>query len=436
MNRIRRILNLRPGEGIPAFLLFIYLTLVLTAYIIQKSVRDALFLHQYGAMRLPLLYIAVAVLLGLAVSLYLKLSSRTGQIRLISGTLGLFMANGALLWWAARSDWRWLSIAYYLWANTSGIILTAQVWTLATTIFSIEQARRMFPFICSGGILGSTLGGIIASSGIKTIGMNNLILIPVVLLGGCLLTIQAIGEIYRRSPRGLHARPMTNRAGDRIRKVLRLMIRTRYLRLIAMLLSLSALVTLIVDFQFKVIIEQNYHNRDALAAFFGSFYAYVGFFSFLIQFFAGSRIFERYGLRVALLFLPMTLLGGTAALLAYPTLLWTGIFLKGSDGVIRGSIDKSTMEMLYVPVPQTVKVQVKAVIDMLIQRFSDGAGGVLLLVMTRVLGWGLLGVGAVNIVLLTVWIWTARATRREYQACVRRSPPTPQPTTEVRPEAA
>lgn len=424
MNWLRRLLNLEPGEGLTAILLFIYLTFVLTAYIIQKSVRDALFLHEYGAMRLPYLYVAVAILIGLVVAAYVRLSSRSGQIRLITGTLVLFMINGAAMWWTTGFNWKPLSVIYYLWANISGIILTAQGWTLATTILTPQQARRMFPLICSGGILGSMLGGMIAATGARRIGTDNLILIPVLLLGGCIIVVQLVGKVCRRAPQdpGLECEAQ---AGTSVGQVLRVTIRTRYLRLIASLLSLSAIVTLIVDFQFKVVIQQAFHNRDALAAFFGSFYAYVGLFSFCIQFLAGSRIFEKYGLRMALLFLPMTLLGGTAALLAYPTLMWTGIFLKGSDGVLRGSIDKSTMEMLYVPVPQSVKVQVKAVIDVLIQRFSDGVGGMVLLVMTHTLGFGLYGVGILNVLLLVLWIWIAHETRSEYQTALRESLPPP-----------
>jgi len=418
MNRWRRILNLERGEGLTAFLLFTYLTFTLSLYIVQKSVRDAFFLDEYGAMRLPYLYIAVALLIGIVVTIYVRLSSRVGQTTLISGTLLLFMANGVFLWWTTRFNWQPLSVIYYLWANTSGIILTAQVWTLATTILSTQQARRLFPLISCGGILGSTLGGWIVATGAKRIGTENLILIPVILLCGCFVIVQCLGPLYRKSHRDLlrlHSQPPdTGNVGE----VLRVTMRTRYLRLIATLLSLSAIVTLMVDFQFKYVIQQSIHDRDALASFFGSFYAYVGCFSFLIQFFAGSRILERYGLRLALLFLPMTLLGGTAALLAYPTMMWTGIFLKGTDGILRGSIDKSTVEMLYVPVPQSLKVQVKAVIDMLIQRFSDGVGGLLLLVMTQALGFGLFGVGVLNLVLLTAWIWIARQTRHEYQAAV------------------
>src|SRR5262249_49881967 len=113
------------------------------------------------------------------------------------------------------------------------------------------------------------------------------------------------------------------------------------------------------------------------------------------------------------------------ALLAYPVMIWTALFLKGSDGILRTSIDKSTMEMLYIPVPQSLKVQVKAVIDVLIGRFSDGAGGVILLALTQLFGFGLYGVGVVNGILLILWIWVARATRQEYQNAVHKTAPRP-----------
>src|SRR5689334_11127121 len=110
MTRIRRLLNLHDGEGIPALLLFAYMTLVLSAYVIQKAVRDALFLDEYGAMGLPYLYISVAVVIAIVVAVYVRLSHRMGQIKLISATLILFMVNGLLLW-GAGSHWRGLSIA-------------------------------------------------------------------------------------------------------------------------------------------------------------------------------------------------------------------------------------------------------------------------------------------------------------------------------------
>src|SRR5204862_4183600 len=127
--------------------------------------------------------------------------------------------------------------------------------------------------------------------------------------------VQATGYFFRHSSHNLSPQTEPTETNSSVREVLKLTIRTRYLRLIASMLSLSAIVTLIVDFQFKTVIQHAFRNRDVMAAFFGSFYAYVGLLAFLVQFFAGSRLFEKYGLRMTLLFLPIALLGGTAALL-------------------------------------------------------------------------------------------------------------------------
>ncbi len=415
MNGLCRIVRLRRREGAPAFLFFAYLTLIVTAYIVSKSIRDALFLYQFHAYGLPYVYVGVAIIVAFIVTVYVRLSTRFDQIRLIKATLFFFMITALLLWWALRINWDASGLVYYMWANALGIILTAQVWTLVTSVLNVDQAKRMLPFICSGGILGSILGGAIAAGGVKALGADQLTLAPIALLGLSLPIVQILGRRYgphRRNSQLRTVEPAEH--NDSVRSVLKVTMRVRYLRLIALLLSLSAIVTLIIDFQFKMVVQEEFQSKDAMAVFFGSFYAYVGLCSFALQFFAASRIFERYGLKLALLFLPMTLLGGTAALLAYPSVLWATVFLKGSDGVLRPSIDRSTIEMLYVPVPQSLKVQVKAVIDMLIQRFSDGVGGILLLVLTHLFGLGLFGVGMVNVVLLTAWIWIARETRHEY----------------------
>jgi HEAT repeat protein len=194
---------------------------------------------------------------------------------------------------------------------------------------------------------------------------------------------------------------------------------SRYLKLIVGLLTLSAVVTLIIDFQFKFIVQESFQSKDQLTAFFGSFYAWVGISSFFLQIIAGRWIVEKYGIRITLLALPIALLSGTCVLLAYPLRLWAGLLMKGSDGALRYSIDKSTIELLYVPIPENVKAEVKAVIDMVIQRIADGAGGILLLLMTRVLNLGIPGTAMVNIGFLCIWIWVAYRARQEHVLFLR-----------------
>ncbi|MGD0093985.1 MAG: hypothetical protein ABSE73_29095, partial [Planctomycetota bacterium] len=75
MNRLRTICNLERGEEALAFLLFSYLTLALTSYMIIKAVRDGIFLHKFSAMTLPYVYIGIAIATGFIVAAYIRISS-------------------------------------------------------------------------------------------------------------------------------------------------------------------------------------------------------------------------------------------------------------------------------------------------------------------------------------------------------------------------
>lgn len=304
MTRFRSFLKLERGEELPVFLLFLYLTTALAAFVVAKAVRDSLFLKQFSAKSLPYAYIGVALVIGLVVSIYVRLASRIRQTTLICGTLVFFLFNVLLLWWGMRAQWAPIAAIFYIWTNIFGIIITVQVWTVASSTLDTRQARRLFPLIGSGGILGATLGGMIAAGGVGALGTDNLVLLLVLLLAVSVAIVQALsrrygtGDIERRPTAGLAARQMN------LGTVVRATIQSPYLRLIAILLMLSAIVSLVIDFQFKAIAQQSFASQDELTGFFGFFYFYVGISAFLLQFLAGPRLFERYGLRLTLLDLP------------------------------------------------------------------------------------------------------------------------------------
>jgi hypothetical protein len=61
--------------------------------------------------------------------------------------------------------------------------------------------------------------------------------------------------------------------------------------------------------------------------------------------------------------------------------LFSAVLLRGSDWVLRLSVDKSAMELLYLPLPSRVKFQVKWFIDTVIWRMGDGFAGVTVLLL-------------------------------------------------------
>jgi HEAT repeat protein len=82
--------------------------------------------------------------------------------------------------------------------------------------------------------------------------------------------------------------------------------------------------------------------------------------------------------------------------------------------VLRYSIDKSSVELLYLPIPAEIKLQAKSSIDTVIWRFGDGLAGLTLAVFTDRLHWSPRRVSYVNLVFIILWISMAVLARRRY----------------------
>jgi AAA family ATP:ADP antiporter len=412
MDRVRSFLNLERGEETPVFLLFSYLTLIMMSYIITKAARDGLFLQKFSAYMLPWVYLGIAALIGFVVSVYVKLSGRIGQSAVIGGSLLFFIGNLLLLWWGVRRQWTPTTWIFYIWTSIFGIIVVTQVWTVANQVLDLRQAKRLFPLISSGAILGSTLGGFTAArlAKLKSVGTDNLmlVLIPLLILAGIVAQrLLARHSLSRATQRKSEKRPDFKTA-------LRTIKASPYLKLIVLLLALSNIVTLVVGIQFAEVVKHTFAVKNQITAFMGSFTAYFSLFSFLLQVLAGSWLVRKFGVRWIILVLPLALTAGTLVLFAFPLALWAGIVLKGSDHTLRYSVDRANTELLYLPLPQSTKAEVKAVTDMVMQRLADGVGALLVLFVTLILKGGQISLCILDLILLASWLGAALRMRREY----------------------
>src|ERR1700741_5311515 len=99
-SRLRRFLDVRPGEGLPVLLTFLYIAVVVASYLLGKPIRNGLFLKQYGPYSLVYAYAAVPIALSLFVPLYTRAVARIGSRALTAVTLVFFAANVVLFWYA------------------------------------------------------------------------------------------------------------------------------------------------------------------------------------------------------------------------------------------------------------------------------------------------------------------------------------------------
>ncbi len=403
----------RPGVY-AAVLLFLYLFLVLTAYVATKATRDALFIARFGPDALPYADVASAIGVLAAMAIYLRLGRRLSLPLLQTGALAVFAAAGAAFWWIGpRVESSWLIPALYVWASIFGVVLPVQVWTLANHAITPRQAKRLFGIIGSGAISGCIAGGFLTRTVAPRAGAEALLLITAVALAAPIPLVWAIWRTRLSSgaPEGTAAEhASTDGAG--LVEGLALLRRRRYLSTLALVVMLSSLVTTIVAWQYRAVAAGAIPDTDQLAAFFGGFLFYTGLLSLATQVFVTGPWLRRFGLGPALLVLPLALAGGSAALMITGSLA-AAVALRGSDQVLRYAIDRPATELLYLPLSDADTFVAKSIIDTVLVRAGDTLGSLLVLAALAV-SVGPAGLAVVTLVLSLVWLAGTRVVRREY----------------------
>ena len=409
---LNRFLDVREGELGRLLLMSSYLLMIITCYAITKPVRDSLFLKKIGAEQLPYVYILIALVVGVISSGYSRLASRVSLQTLIRTTSLLIISNLFLFWLALHSATAWMIYVLYIWVSVYGVITASQFWLLANYVFNPREAKRLFAFIGAGGVLGSIFGGAFTRFGATRFGTENLLLWC---MGFMFLTIVILERVSKeivinpsRTGRG-----EPSPGGSETRRLLKLIWSSRHLTILTAILGITVIIESFVDYQLKFLSNTSFGSQDQLTSFFGTLFASLGAFSLLFQIFLTPRILKRFGVGASILFLPVGLFAGSLVLAFAPSLLAVG-FLKVSDGSFRYSIHRSGIELLYLPVPMSIKNQVKGFIDMFIDRLGRGLGGVLLIFCSQVV---ILSISQLSLLvcgMIGLWIYLSLTIRQEY----------------------
>ena len=413
---IERALNIQAGDlrrGIP---LSACLFLTISAYVIGKVARDALFLTHFQAVQLPYADIASGVLVGFVVALFLKLGRRTSTSHLLIASPLFFAGCSALFWWLARySRPAWLYPVFYVWVGMFGVLAPTQVWTLANHLLTTREAKRIFGMVGGGGVAGWIVGGYLSKIVTQAFGTEMLLLSMSALLVTCsgLMAVAArIGSFHVGAADEIQAAVSGSDEGD-LRESLRSVFTSPYLRAIAGVISISSFATTLTGWQFKALTKEFAIAKDAMAIFFGDFYFYAGIVSLLFQLLLTTRLLRRFGIGSMLFMLPLVVLMGSAGLLVWGTIA-AALFLKGGDQVLRYSIDRSSIELLYLPLPNRLKLQAKWFIDTVMWRIGDALAGVVVLIFAAWRGWAPQQLSWIAFLLVVGWLAAVYIAGRQY----------------------
>jgi ATP/ADP translocase/HEAT repeat protein len=442
---LNRALHIRSGEGLRAYLMFFYSLNVVGAFICGRIVRDALFLSKSDLSILPWLYVSVFAAVAFPSIIYARFSERFRRDKLIVGLTAFFIVTMVLSWLFISSinsggevRNHWFFAFFYVWIEVMGAFIMIQFFTFAGDIFTSREAKRLLPFILGGGTMANIIFGFGSRALVKYFELPTQDLILAV--AACLMICIGAVVLLGRSEREALSRAFTGRRSKSVKAtadvpaapnegglagMLARSLPTKHVRFIALIVMITFLTTQFIDFTFKALAQQEFQgSSDELGGFFGNFYGYVGIISVLFQFLITRRLLEHFGVLVALLILPMALLLGSSAL-AVVGVLGVGVTVlfivasiaQGASMGLRYTVYDSTMQLMYTPIASAVRSRAKAFIDGILKPLAIGAAGLMLLLLTNLMGlkdqhvshigWG-------TLIFAALWVVLLVGVRKEY----------------------
>lgn len=388
------------GEGLRVAGMLLSLFLLMIAYYILKTVREPLILAGGAEVKSYAAGLQAALLIGY-VPAYAWLTRRVGRRGLIIGLVGFFFVNLQLFYVALRLGSRYVGVAFFVWVGIFSLSVIAQFWSLANDLYSQEQGERLFPLVAFGATLGSPFGARIAKAlfdrGISPSAMMQIAAGLLVVHGA--ITLRLSGRAQQR--------PMQGGAGG-----FQLVLKSSYLRLVALLLVLLNVVNTVGEYLLSknvvhaaaeaVASGHAVSKAEFIGSFYGGFFFWVNVTAALLQALLVSRIVKHLGVRGVLLFLPLLAFGvyGTiAAGAGFALVRW----LKTAENAADYSVMNTGRAMMWLPTSREEKYRAKQAIDTFFVRFGDVLATALV-AGAAVLDLGPKTLAIVNGVLTLVWI--------------------------------
>ncbi len=414
VDKFLKVVNLRAEESERTVLMFAFYTATSVGLSWLEASTVALFLGEYGAKNLPIIYVASAAI-GIVLSFLYSWMQQVLPLRRVIVLVVLLLAAPLLLFRFGLNMSAGATIAGF--SALSVTVLTMRLWLeaiyvlndLNTTItanqlFNIREIKRTYPLINSGILVADVVGGFSLPVLVKLFGLPNVILISAlaVALGAGILYY--LSEAYRQFFPDSRIRRTTEEQMEFATSRLQLPLQ-RYIALLFAFFVLVQVLYLLVDFQFLSQLElRNAQSQnpveqmaigatigflgttnpkaatDEIASFLGLFQGFLGIVELSTQWFASSRLIERLGVFVVTLFLPViTIVLGLLLSIQVLPLFGGFVILKFLDEWIRYTLLNSSSPVLFQPLPDNIRSDVQSVVRGNAEPISTGMTGLVFL---------------------------------------------------------
>lgn len=409
--------TVRPGEGRSIVLMVSQVFLLLLAYYLIRPVREALILVEGTSVQRSYAVGAIAItlifLLPLYKMLFDHLDGRTSKSAVLRWVMAFFIAN-LLVFCALGAVGVPIGVPFFIWVGVFSVMLVAQFWAFAADLFNIKTGQRLFAVIAVGAALGAWTGSKLSGALIAVVGPYWLMLLSATLLAGS-VWLSAWAE--RSVPDGARAvdevaaaAPPPSGIGELL-SGFNVVLRNRYLLLIAMFVALINwvnstggffLASFVEEYAAQVVPQGDKDaERKVIGQFYGDYFAWITMVQLVLQMFVVSRVLKYFGVRGALVLLPLVMVAN------YGLMAWMPVFALVrvtmiTENSFNYSLHGTACHSLFLPLTREQKYVGKTTVDTFFWRFGDLLHALMIFVTTQWLAMELTRIMLVNLALAIV----------------------------------
>ena len=402
---LARVVDARPGEVRALLWSFAYFFCLLTSYYSLRPLRDEMGIAG-GVRNLQWLFTATFLVMLAAVPLYGALVARLPRRRFIPIVYRFFALNIAAFWlalWLGHGT-QYVARVFFVWISVFNLFAVSVFWSFMADLFTSEQGKRLFGFIAAGGTLGALAGPALALSLSIPLGAHNLLIVAGLLLEAAVFCVSRLEPAAPATPAA------SAQLGGGVFAGIAMVLRSPYLAGIALWVALLSIAGTFVYFQQANIVAAASDDPAVRTRIFAAIDLAVGILTVAVQFLATGRLIARFGVGPAAAFLPVVFATGFAALAVSP-LLAVVIAFQAIQRTANFALSNPAREVLFTVLSREEKYKAKNVIDIVVFRGSDAAGGWLFSAL-RSLGMELQAIAAAAIPVMLAWFALALALGR------------------------
>ncbi|MBD1885037.1 HEAT repeat domain-containing protein [Microcoleus vaginatus] len=442
---VLRSLNLRSEEVERTILMFLVYTLTSVGLIWLELSTVGLFLDEFGADKMPWIYIASAFIgsgLGFVYSWLQKILPlrRTVVVVLAMMSIPLFLFRFGIGY--ENTKIAGVSIAFitiflmWLWVEACYVLNDLNTSITSNQLFNIREIKRTYPLVSSGYLVAGVVSGFSLPVLLYVVGLKNVTLISGLMVATGSVLLYYLTEKYSQAfPETAH---WTDDDEDddqeefTARKVTGPL--QKYAVPLVSFFILAEVVYVLVDFQFYSQLEYQNPGDGAswIASFLGIYEGIQGLFQVATQWFASSRLVERIGVFVTAMILPagIAILGvlTIGASLGQLVSVFIGlILLRFLDELLHYTLLETVSPVLFQPIPDNIRSGIQTLVNGVGEPLSCGATGVAILIMLWVTGkilpqqdenvfhdqQSLIFIGAI-VILALLWVFVVWLIRSQY----------------------